>query len=188
MLGGLALGASIGGGLLSMFGGQSAAQAQASAAKSAALLEAEYLEQQAFLTETAGEYESFTTERSLYEQFGKQVNAFARNGVDLSGSALRELTISKSKIEQELAVIGFNTKAKADLIRMRANATRAGAANIGSGGGLLSTIGGLLNVGAGAINTGANLGMFNGTGTTGLADSPLSAGTSAGASYRYGGQ
>jgi hypothetical protein len=135
--------------LAQLAGQRSARNAANSAARSAGMAEADYLEDQATQTEIAGQREVFVRGIEGGEIIGAQTSSFADNGVNISGSALKQLAVSKAKLSQELDAMAFDTRFKASMIRKRASAFRSGALQSRGGGGMedaATLIGGAANI------------------------------------------
>ena len=91
----------VGGAALQIYGNYQANHAQARANRA----NAAFYREQAKLTLEAAKREQAIFEKESDQFFGSQVNAFAKGGVDLSGSALLYLAGTKQEMSNESVVI-----------------------------------------------------------------------------------
>ena len=100
-----------------IFGKLKANEAEADAQRQ----NAAFFREQQKLSQAATRREVDIFERESDAFFGSQVSAYAKAGVDLSGSILQSLTQSKQSIKSERSAIIEQGKLKANLAGMRAD-------------------------------------------------------------------
>lgn len=133
----------IGGALLNVMGQRKADSAQADSE----LLNADFFDKQADLSEfeTARELDIFSREAGAV--IGSAQSALARSGVSFSGSSVAAIAQGKLQARKEEGAIIEAGKLKVELARLRANNARETADSLRGRGGLQAAAG-LLNLGA----------------------------------------
>lgn len=116
------------GGGLQMYGNYRANQAEADALEK----NAQFLESQAKLTVEASKREHAIFSDESDQFFGSQVNAFAKAGVDPSGSALSVMATTQRQIAQEGASILATGRRQSELSLLKAQQARDEANRLGS--------------------------------------------------------
>jgi hypothetical protein len=108
------------GGLFNIFGGMQANDAEASAEMQNALA----YEQQAELSLHIAEHDQHIFDLESEQFLGSQISAFAKSGVDMSGSALIKLASTKQQISNESNQIIESGKRKAASFQFQADQAR----------------------------------------------------------------
>jgi hypothetical protein len=113
--------------------------------------EAIFLDEQAGIAQKMGDRRIKAIEREATELYGDQVNAFSKNGVDLSGSALSQLAMSQVIMDEEAEAVAEDTAFNVRLAKLRAGSMRESVASIKNAGflqDLTTAIGGAAQIGS----------------------------------------
>jgi hypothetical protein len=92
--------------------------------------EASFLEEQAEFERTAGQRRLKLLRQDSAELFGDQVSAFAKNGVNLSGSALSEVVTSQVRMQEEAEAIQQDIDFNSRVSSMRVKALEEAAMDV----------------------------------------------------------
>ena len=111
---------------------------------------ADFFNEQAELADISGKREEILFRRESEQLEGAQIGAFAKAGVDLSGSPLLVLAHSSKLANEEILAIRENRSKRVRAAKIRAEDAQANADLFGSAGFNFLTIGGTILGGAGS--------------------------------------